>query len=194
MSEDAKAPTTTVRVPGPRPVSEGVARSPDARTAEVLRALDRAKGTIGGSEVPTDCSSTGALFWELRALVASLARTTPVVEDAAKRLASCAGQLERAMVVPREKLAEFQRTQNGAYRELRESAQALERQADVLATWRTWWTRLVVAWTLFLMSLFGAALGLAWRAHTLAQSTHDILEQILENQTKAHAAPAGKRR
>jgi hypothetical protein len=44
------------------------------------------------------------------------------------------------------------------------------------------------------MSLFGAALGLAWRAHALAQSTHDILEQIFENHTKAQAAPAGKRR
>jgi len=193
MSEDAKAPTTTVRVPRPRAVSEGVGRSPDARTAEVLRALDRAKGTIGGTDVLTGCSSTDALLWE-PALVAWLSRTTPVVEDAAKRLESCAGQFERALVVPSEKLAEFQRTQNGAFRELRESAQGLARQADVLATWRTWWTRLIAASVLVVMSLFGAALGLAWRARALAQSTHDILEQILENQTKAHAAPAGKRR
>src|SRR5262249_17117146 len=193
MSENAKAPTTTGRAPGPRVVNE-VAGSADAQTAEVLRALDRAKGTIAGTDVLTGCSSTDALLWELRALVAWLSRTTPVVEDAAKRLASCAGQLERALVVPSEKLAEFQRTQNGAFRELRESAQGLERQADVLATWRTWWTRLIAASVLVVMSLFGATLGLAWRARALAQSTHDILEQILENQTKAHAAPAGKRR
>jgi hypothetical protein len=193
MSEDAKGATTTVRVPGARAVGEGVGRSPDARTAEVLRALDRARGTIGGTDVLTGCSPTDALLWE-PALVAWLARTTPVVDDAAKRLAACAGQLERALVVPSEKLGEFQRTQNGAFRELRESAQGLERQADVLATWRTWWTRLIAASVLVVMSLFGAALGLAWRARALAQSTHDILEQILENQTKAHAVPAGKRR
>jgi hypothetical protein len=193
MNEDAKPPTTTVRVPGLRAVSEAVARSPDARTAEVLRALDRAKGTIGGTEVPTG-SSTEALVWELRTLVASLSRTTPVVEDAAKRLASYAGHLERAVVAQSEKLAEFQRSQNGAFRELRESAQGLERQADVLVTWRTWWTRLIAGLAVLVMALFGAVLGVAWRAHGLAQSTHNILEQILENQAKAHTAPVGKRR
>jgi hypothetical protein len=160
----------------------------------VLRALDRAKGTIGGTELPIGWPSTEALVWELRGLGAWLSRTSPVVEDAAKRLASCAGTLERAVGVPSERLAEFQRSQNGALRELRECAHGLERQADVLAAWRTWWTRFVAGWGLVVMALFGAALGLAWRAHALAQSTHSILEQILENQTKPHAAPTGKRR
>jgi len=71
---------------------------------------------------------------ELRALVASLSRTTPVVEDAAKRLATCAGHLERTVVAQSEKLAEFQRSQNGAFWDLREIAQGPERQADVLVT------------------------------------------------------------
>jgi len=43
------------------------------------------------------------------------------------------------------------------------------------------------------MALLGAVLGVAWRAHGLAQSTHNILEQC-ENQAKAHTAPVGKRR
>jgi len=41
--------------------------------------------------------------------------------------------------------------------------------------------------------LFGGGIALAWRAHGLAKSTRDILQQILENQTKAHATKAGKR-
>jgi hypothetical protein len=39
-----------------------------------------------------------------------------------------------------------------------------------------------------------ARLALAWRAHALAQNIHDILQQILKNQTKAQAAKGGKRR
>jgi hypothetical protein len=36
--------------------------------------------------------------------------------------------------------------------------------------------------------VLAAGIALAWRAHAVAQSTHDILQQILENQTKAQAA------
>jgi hypothetical protein len=46
MSEDDKAPAMTIRIPAPRVLAEAAARRPDARTAEVLRALHRAKGTI----------------------------------------------------------------------------------------------------------------------------------------------------
>jgi hypothetical protein len=42
--------------------------------------------------------------------------------------------------------------------------------------------------------VLAAGIALAWRAHALAQGTHDILQQILENQTKAQAAKALKRR
>jgi hypothetical protein len=193
MSEDDKAPAMTIRIPAPRVLAEAAAKRPDARTAEVLRALHRAKGTIMGTDVPTSSPSTETLAWELRALRELLSKTSPVVEETAQRLASCAGILERAVIVPSEKLAGFQRSQDGAVRELREALHGLTRQTDVLPAWRAWWARRAAAWGLVLVVLFGVGVGLAWRAHTLAQSTHDILEQILENQTKAQAAKAGKR-
>jgi len=193
MSEDDKAPAMTIRIPAPRVLADAAARRPDARTAEVLRALHRAKGTIVGTGVPTSSPSTETLAWELRALRELLSKTSPVVEEAAQRLASCAAILERAVIVPSEKLAGFQRSQDGAVRELREALHGLTRQTDVLPAWRAWWARRVAAWGLVLVVLFGVGVGLAWRAHTLARNTHDILEQILENQTKAQAAKAGKR-
>ena len=180
MREDDKAPAMTIRIPAPRVLAEAAARRPDARTAEVLRALHRAKGTIVGTDAPTNSPSTETLVWELRALH--------------ERLASCAGVLVRAVIVPSEKLADFQRSQDGAVRELREAVHALKRQAEALAAWRAWWARHVVAFCLTSALLLGGGIGLAWRAHTLAKRTHDILEQILENQTKAQAAKTGKRR
>lgn len=67
-------------------------------------------------------------------------------------------------------------------------------QADVLATWRAWCARQAVTWGMVLAVVLVAGIVLAWRAHALSQSTHDILEQILENQTKAQATKAAKRR
>jgi hypothetical protein len=52
----------------------------------------------------------------------------------------------------------------------------------------------VAAWAVVLTLSIAAGVALAWRAHALAQSTHDILQQILENQTGAQAAKGGKRR
>ena len=193
MSEDDKAPAMMIRIPAPRVLAEAAARRPDARTAEVLRALHRAKGTIKGTDVPTSSPSKETLAWELRALRELLSKTSPVVEETAQRLASCTGLFERAVIVPNEKLADLQRSQDGAVRELRQALHGLTRQTDVLPAWRAWWARRVAAWGLVLMVLFGVGVGLAWRAHTLAQSTHDILEQILENQAKAHATRGGKR-
>jgi hypothetical protein len=95
--------------------------------------------------------------------------------------------------VPSEKLDDFQRSHDAAGRELREAVYALKHQADVLAAWRAWWARHVAAFCLTIALLLAGGIGLAWRAHALAQSTHDILEQILENQAKAHAARGGKR-
>ena len=88
-------------------------------------------------------------------------------------------------------LADFQRGQDRAVCELRVSVDGLMRQADVLATWRAWWTRQVAAWAVVLALVLAAGIGLAWRAHALALSTHDILQQIFENQTRAQAAKAG---
>jgi len=51
----------------------------------------------------------------------------------------------------------------------------------------------LVTWAVALALVFGAGIAFAWRAHALAQGTHDILQQILQNQ-KAQAAKGGKRR
>jgi hypothetical protein len=194
MSEDDKAPDMTIRIPAPRVLAEAAARRLDARTAEVLRALHRAKGTIAEPDTPTSSRSMETLGWELRALHEWLAKTSPIVEEAARRLATTAAIFERAVLVPSEKLDDFQRSHDGAVRELLEAVHALKRQADALAAWRAWWTQHVVAFCLTIAVLLGGGIGLAWKAHTLAKSTHEILAQILENQEGAQAAKAGKRR
>jgi hypothetical protein len=180
MSEDEKA--------------EAAARSLDPRTMEVLRFLDRAKGTIAKTETPMSSPSAANLARELRALREGLSQTTPNIEATAQSLDSTTRVLERVVAVAGERLADFQRGQDRAVRELRESVDRLIRQADVLAAWRDWWTREVTTWGVVLTLVLAAGIALAWRAHALAQSTHDILQQILENQTKAQAAKGGKRR
>jgi hypothetical protein len=126
MSEDEKASAMTIHIPAPRVLAEAAARRPDARTAEVLRALHRAKGTIGGPDVPTSSPSTDTLAWELRGLREWFSKTSPAFEEAARRLASCATVLEGVVVVPSEKLADFQRNQDAAVGEFREAAYAPE--------------------------------------------------------------------
>ena len=150
--------------------AETAVPSLDPRTAEVLRFLDRAKGTI--------------------------AKTRPnlTIEATAESLDSTARVLERVVAVAGERLADFQRGQDRAVSELRVSVDRLIRQADVLAAWRAWWTRQVATWAVVLALVLAAGIALAWRACAVAQSTHDILQQILENQTKARAAKGGKRR
>ena len=195
MSEDEKPPGMTIRIPTPRVLlPEAAARSLDPRTAEVLRALDRAKGTIVKTALPTSFPSAANLVRDLRALREALATTTPITEQTAKSLASSARILERVVVVPSETLADLQRGQEIAVRELRESVHGLRHQADALAAWRAWWTRQVAVWGVVLALIFTAGMALLWRAHSLAQTTHDILEQILGNQTQAKAAKGGKGR
>jgi Na+(H+)/acetate symporter ActP len=156
MNEDEKA--------------EAAAPTLDPRAAEVLRSLDRAKGTIAKTQ------------------------TGPNIEATAESLESTARVIEAVVTVAREMLADFQRGQDRAVSELRVSVDALRRQADMLAAWRAWWMRQVATWALALALVLAAGIGLAWRAHALAKSTHDILQQILENQTKAQAPKGGKRR
>ena len=194
MSEDEKSPGMTIRIPAPRVLPPEATRSLDPRTAEVLRALDRAKGTIVKTALPTSFPSAANLVRDLRALREVLATTTPITEETAQSLASSARILERVVVVPSDKLADLQRGQEIAVTELRESVHGLTRQADALAAWRAWWTRQVAVWCVVLALLFTAGMALLWRAHSLAQTTHDILEQILENQSQAKAAKAGKGR
>jgi hypothetical protein len=150
--------------------AEATAPVLDPRAAEVRRFLDRARGTI--------------------------AKTEPslTVEAIAESLDSTARVLERVVAMAGERLADFQRGQDGAARELRVSVDRLIRQTDVTASWRAWWMRQVATWGVVLAVVLAGGIALAWRAHTLAQSTHDILQQILENQTKAQAATGRERR
>jgi hypothetical protein len=194
MSEDDKAPDMTIRVPAPRVFGEVAATRPDARTAEVLRALNRAKGTIVEPDAPTSSRSMETPGWELRSLREWLSRTSPIIDEAARRLATTAATFERAVLVPSEKLEDFQRSQDATVRELREAVNALKRQADALAAWRAWWAKHVAAFCLAIALLLAGGIGLAWKAHTLAKSTHDILAQILANQESAQTAKTGKRR
>ena len=124
-------------------LAEAAARSLDPRTAEVLRALHRAKGTVVRADLPTSFPSAAELAYDLRALREALSKTTPVTEETAQSLASSARVLERVVVVPPERLADLQRGQESAVRELRESVNGLKHQAEALAAWRAWWTRQV---------------------------------------------------
>ena len=194
MSQDEKGRGMTIRIPAPRVLAEAAAPRLDPRTAEVLRSLDRAKGTIARMEVPTAGPSVENLARELRALREGLSQTTPNIEATTQRMDSTARALERVVAVAGERLTDFQRGRDGAVSELRVSVDRLIRQADALAAWRAWWTRQVATWAVVLALVLAAGIALAWRAHAVAQSTHDILQQILENQTKAQAAKSGKRR
>ena len=194
MSEDEKGPGMTIRIPAPRVLAEAAAPSLDPRTAEALRSLDRAKGTIARMEVPTAAPSAADLAREMRALCEGLSQTTPNIEATTQRLDSTARVLERVVTLAGERLADFQRGREGAVSELRVSVDRLIRQADALAAWRAWWTRQVATWAVVLALVLAAGIAVTWRAHAVAQSTHDILQQILENQTKAQAAKGGKRR
>ncbi len=111
----------------------------------------------------------------------------------AQRLASSSRVLERSVVVPSEKLADFERRLEGAMRELRDSAQGQRRQTDLFAAWHAWWKRQVTVWAVVLGLLLVAGTAVLWRTHSLAQSTHDILLQILENQTKAQSGKGVRR-
>ena len=81
MSEDEKSPGMTIRIPAPRVLPPEATRSLDPRTAEVLRALDRAKGTIVKTALPTSFPSAANLVRDLQALREALAKTTPVTEE-----------------------------------------------------------------------------------------------------------------
>jgi len=123
--------------------AEAAAPSLDPRTVEVLRFLDRAKGTIAKTQ------------------------SNPNIDATAQSLDSTARVLERVVTMAGERLADFQRGQDGAVRELRASVDGLIRQADVLASWRAWWTRRVAIWGMVLALVFAAGIALAWRAHAL---------------------------
>jgi hypothetical protein len=175
-------------------MGDDAATTLDARTAEVLRCLDRAKGTIANTAVAARLVSAACVADELRGPGQAPSQAMPDAEAMARSLDSAVRVLERVVVIASDGLTDLQRGQDAAVRELRDSIHALLRQVDVLAAWRSWWTRQIAAWALLLTLLFAGGVALAWRAHALAQNTHDILDQILENQTRAQAAKTTKRR
>jgi hypothetical protein len=120
-------------------------------------------------------------------------RTTTGNEDTAQSLAATSRLLERVVGAAGEKLGDLQRHQDVIVRELRDTAHELRRQADELAAWRAWWTRLMATWGVVLVLTVAGGVGIAWRAYRLADRTQGILEQILENQAKARAEKGTKR-
>src|SRR5437867_2759857 len=97
MSDGEKGPGMTIRIPAPRVLAEAAAPSLDPRTAEVLRSLDRAKGTIARMEVPIASPSVANLALELRALREGLSQNThdileQILENQTKAQAPKAGK------------------------------------------------------------------------------------------------------
>jgi hypothetical protein len=156
----------------------------DSGTADVLRALQRARGMVatGASRAP----ETVPRAWP--------ADGGPPSQEVLETLASSVRFLETALVTASQKLSDFQRSQDRAVQELRGSVQDLKRQADVLGGGCAWGARRVATWGTILALLVAGGVALSWRTHAVAASTHAVLEQILENQARAQAAKSGKRR
>jgi hypothetical protein len=156
----------------------------DPRTADVLRALERARGMVatGASRAPETVPRAGS------------ADGGHPSQEVLETLASSVRFLETALVTASEKLGDFQRSQDRALQELRGSVRNVEQQADVMAGWCSWGVRRVTTWGAILALLAAGAIALPWRTHAVAASTHAVLEQILENQARGQAAKSGKRR
>lgn len=156
MSDDQKA--------------EAAAPSLDARAAEVLRFLDRAKGTIAKRHPDLTVEATAESL-----------------NSTARVLGACGRSGRREASGPP---ARPGRRRQGASRVSRPARTSGGRPCRLAQ----------------LVDEAGGDLGRSAHtgpcgrdrprlaAHTLAQSTHDVLQQILENQTKAQAAKGGKRR
>ncbi len=162
---------------------------PDPRTAEVLRVVQRAKGTVSAELAPTFRPPDLAVM-----LREALSNRNAGLQEGVESLASTVRGLEGVLVTSAEKAAEFQRGQERSLRELRDSVQGLKRQVDVVAGRQGWWARLVVAGGLILGLLFGGVITLCWRTRAVALDTHAVLVQILDNQARLQAAKSGKRR
>lgn len=169
------------------------AKSPDPRAAEVLRALQRARGMVVNA-APLNSAPVAARSPELPPLREVPSNGGRASQDVVERLASSVRFLETALVAATERLTDLQRSQDRTVRELHESVQGFKHQADVLAGWHAWGTRRVAAWGVILGLLVGAVVALSWRTRVVALSTHAVLEQILENQARAQAAKTEKRR
>jgi hypothetical protein len=158
VSEDEKPTGMTIRLPAPRAVAEAVASDRDPRTAEVLRALHRARGTVietkdlGTSKVSEKAAA--GLQREIHLLREALSKAALLPDEMAQRLASRTRTLEQSLVMPGAALADLQRTYESVARVLGDSGQLQRQQTDRLAAWHAWWRRQVALWTLVLGVLF----------------------------------------
>jgi len=165
---------------------------PDPRTAEVLRVLQRAKGTVNAELGPT--LRPPDLVDGLAMLREALSNRNAGVQEAVQGLASSVRALEGVLATSTEKAAEFQRGQERGVREQRDSVLGLRHRVDALAVRQAWCARLVVAGGLVLGLLFAGVVMLSWRTRAVALDTHAVLVQILANQARLQAAKSGKRR
>jgi len=166
--------------------------SPDPRTAEVLRVLQRAKGTVTAELAPT--LRPPDLVDGIAMLREALSNRNTGIQEGVQGLVSSVRSLEGALTTSTAKAAEFQRDQERSVRELRDCLQSLKRQVDTLASRQAWWARLVVAGGLILGLLFAGVVTLSWRTRAVVLDTHAVLVQILENQARLQAAKSGRRR
>ncbi len=165
---------------------------PDPRTAEVLRVVQRAKGTVNAELAPP--LRPPHLADGLVILRDALSNRNAGLQEAVESLAATVRGLEGVLATSAEKAAEFQRGQERSLRELRDSVQGLKRQVDAVATRQGWWARLLVAGGLIVGLLFAGVITLSWRTRAVAMDTHAVLVQILENQARLQAAKGGRRR
>jgi hypothetical protein len=171
--------------------SESAHGSPDPRTAEVLRALQRARGMMSNAGSPSCAPDRSRALLPLRE---ERSNAGPAAQELVETMSATARLLERALVTATEKQVDLQRSQDRAIWELRESVQGLKHRADILAGSYAWAVRRVAAWGLILGLLVAAAVALSWRTNTIAASTHAIVVQILDNQARAQAVKSRKRR
>jgi len=165
---------------------------PDPRTAEVLRVVQRAEGTVEAELALTLRAPDVA--HGLVMLREALSNRNAGVQEGVQSLVSSVRVLEGVLATSAQKAAEFQRGQERSLSELRDSGQGLGHQVDTLVRRQAWWARLVVVGGLILGLLFAGVLTLSWRTRAVALDTHAVLIQILENQARLQAAKSGKRR
>jgi hypothetical protein len=192
MDASRNEPEFMVRLDPPNTGPAAKSASLDQGTATVLRALQEAKGAAA-REAAIGSMPVADLANQLLALRGVLASCSPAVRDAEQSLIGRARVLEGALAALTDKLTESQRREDRAVQELRNSVQALGREADSLAAWHARTARRAAAWGAFLAILASAGIGLGWRAHQTARRTQAVLEQILENQTQAQAEVRARR-
>jgi hypothetical protein len=168
---------------------ENVFTTSDRRAAEVLRVLERARGSLATPDGPTLRASVEPQQGEV-AVRLVLSAANPAPEAAAENLLASGHALESLVVPATQRLADLQHAEERILREVTESLQVLRRQTEVLIAWRARLGSIVAAWGLILALLTGTGIAVAWRSREVALRTQGVLEQILENQAQLQAAKA----